>query len=125
MVIKTITRAFKNFHPKIIHSDGGREFSSWDYYHTCEQHNVIVSHSKPGRPTHNACIESFFKTLKHETHLRKLVKSKTPEQIKTIVRKWIDFYNNKRVHSSLSLNGQWVTPRAFRNGKKNKIIRTK
>jgi transposase InsO family protein len=28
MVIKTITRAFKNFHPKIIHSDGGREFSS-------------------------------------------------------------------------------------------------
>jgi transposase InsO family protein len=87
MVMKVISSTIKKYRPKIIHSDCGREFSSWDYYHTCEQNNVSVSHSKPGKPTHNACIESFFKTLKHEINLRKLVKTKTPEQIKTIVRK--------------------------------------
>jgi transposase InsO family protein len=53
--------------------------------------------------------------------LRKLVKTKTPEQIKTIVRKWIRFYNNKRVHSSLN----WMTPKAFRDGKKIKVIKAK
>ena len=64
-----------------------------------------------GKPRLNACLESIYSTLKVEINLKKLVKTKTPQQIKTIISKWIRFYNTDRHHSKLN-----TTPKAYRNG---------
>ena len=99
IVTDTIRTAFKNVHqlhlPLIIHSDQG-----WHYQH-CTYRNILIknsitqSMSRKSNCYDNAIMESFFGIMKSK--FLYLNKFKTIESFKTAFRKYITFYNNKRI----------------------------
>lgn len=65
--------------------------------------------SRPGCPYDNACVESFFASLKKEKIYRK--RYGTMEEVKKDVFWYIEmFYNRKRRHSAL----EYMTPIEYR-----------
>src|SRR6188474_1631201 len=50
----------------IVHSDQGSQFSSYDWQHFLQAHNLVASQSRRGNCHDNAVAESFFQLLKRE-----------------------------------------------------------
>ena len=96
----------------IVHSDRGSQYCSNGYRRILNQHRLLWSMSKRGDCFDNACVESFFHTLKIElTHgvryaKRSILRQEVFEYIET-------YYNRIRRHSAL---GQ-VSPEAFERAK--------
>jgi putative transposase len=64
--------------------------------------------SRKGNCYDNACIESFFNTIKKELINKKEYSNK--EELKNDLFEYIDvYYNNERIHSSLG----YLTPREY------------
>lgn len=82
------------------HSDQGCQYTSEFYVRLLKRHGFRISMSAKARPTENAFIESFFKTLKYEeVHLNNY---KTRNDVEKNVPRFIeDVYNRKRLHSSI------------------------
>lgn len=103
MVKNMINKAFKR-NPVtpdlIIHSDQGGLYKSHDYQNTLKKRNIKQSMSRKGNCLDNACIESFFGTLKSELlYLRRF--SSVDSFIKQI-NEYIYYYNNIRIKSRLN-----------------------
>lgn len=84
----------------IFHSDQGSEYRS-DIYRKClADADMVSSMSRAGTPTDNAYVESFFKTLRNELlhHWR----FKTLVECIARIVDYIEFYNEKRLHSALN-----------------------
>jgi transposase InsO family protein len=82
------------------HSDRGGQYASGDYQDLLTDHGITCSMSRKGNCWDNACVESFFGTLKkelvHHRHYR------TREEAKQDIFEWIEvFYNRQRRHSTL------------------------
>ena len=82
------------------HSDRGVQYASGDYQDLLTDHGIKCSMSRKGNCWDNACVESFFGTLKkelvHHRHYR------TREEAKQDIFEWIEvFYNRQRRHSTL------------------------
>ena len=73
-----------------------------------QAHKLILSHSRKGNPYDNALMESFYKTLKREALEKYVFKSKA-EAIMIIVDYLENYYNTKRIHSSLN----YLTPAEY------------
>lgn len=93
----------------IVHSDRGSQFTSEEFRLFISQHKGIQSMSNAGSPADNACIESFFNLLKSECVYRQHFT--TRQQAHDALVKYIDFYNNERLHSKLNN----VSPSDFEN----------
>ncbi len=91
----------------LFHSDQGTEYRSDSYRKTVEEADMVSSMSRPGTPTDNAYIESFFKTLKNELVYHWSFKTKV-ECVARIID-YIEFYNEKRLHSGLN----YVSPNTY------------
>ena len=92
----------------IHHSDRGVQYTSEDYMHLLESHNMQPSMSRKGNCWDNAVKESFWATLK--TELVNHEQYATHEQARASIFEYIEvFYNRKRLHSSLG----YVSPEAF------------
>jgi len=93
------------------HSDRGVQYASDDYLHILQLHGIEVSMSHKGDCWDNACVESFWATLKNE-----LVNHEhyaTREQARASIFEYIEvFYNRQRLHSSLG----YQSPEAFEAG---------
>jgi putative transposase len=64
--------------------------------------------SRKGNCYDNACMESFFNTIKKELINKKEYSNK--EELKNDLFEYIDvYYNNKRIHYSLG----YITPREY------------
>jgi len=90
------------------HSDRGSQYASHDYQHLLRDHNMVCSMSRKGECYDNACIESFFHSLKveliYQTHYR------TRSQARKSIFEYIEvFYSRQRLHSSLG----YLMPTAF------------
>lgn len=92
----------------IHHSDRGRQYCSFAYVNRLDSLGIHVSMSTPGKPTENARMESFFKTVKcEEVYLHQY---QTFEEAQVRLQTFIeDVYNAKRLHSSLD----YVPPDEF------------
>lgn len=66
--------------------------------------------SRKGTPIDNSPMESFFSTLKSEVIYNPLVKINNFEELKKVVKNYIDYYNNKRIQKGLG----YLTPREFK-----------
>jgi putative transposase len=90
------------------HSDRGVQYASDDYQHRLNQHGIEASMSRRGDCYDNAMMESFFATLKSElVHQQEYA---THEQARQSIFEYIEeFYNRKRLHSSLG----YVSPESF------------
>ena len=71
------------------------------------QNGVKIDFSRPGKPTDNAFIESFFHSMKSEIYHG--LRFTDDIEIRTALKSYVPFYNQDRLHSSL----HYVSPATF------------
>jgi len=84
----------------IHHSDRGVQYVSQDFQDLLDDNDFICSMSRKGNCWDNACVESFFGSLKNEWVIDKIYE--TYEEGEKDIFNYIEvFYNRKRRHASL------------------------
>jgi len=84
----------------IHHSDRGVQYAAQDFQDLLDDNKVVCSMSRKGNCWDNACVESFFGSLKNEWVKGKIYE--THEDGEKDIFKYIEvFYNRKRRHASL------------------------
>lgn len=82
------------------HSDRGSQYAATRYQRLLGEHGITPSMSRTGNCWDNACVESFFGTLKRELVYHRHYA--TREDAKGDIFEYIEvFYNRKRRHSTL------------------------
>ena len=84
----------------MFHSDRGGQYLSGTFMKILQECSVTQSFSKSKRPCDNAVVESFFATFKREEAYRRNYTSEN--DFKKSVDEYIDFYNERRPHSTLA-----------------------
>jgi transposase InsO family protein len=84
----------------IHHSDRGSQYASHDYQKVLKNNGFIGSMSRKGNCYDNACIESFWGTLKTELIYRNPLMTRAEARL--AIFEYVEvFYNRKRLHSAL------------------------
>lgn len=83
----------------VFHSDRGTPYRSKAFVTKLNEHAMVQSLSRPGKPHDNAVIESFFSSMKREELYRREYRSEAT--FRQGVAQYIEFYNTKRPHSAL------------------------
>ena len=103
---RALTPALVNRTPRaglLHHSDRGSQYAVTSYQHLLAAHGVTASMSRKGNCWDNACIESFFGTLKRELVYHRHYA--TREEATQDIFEYIEvFYNRQRRHSTLGYN---------------------
>ena len=111
MVIHMLKKAFKKY-PRLdgltLHSDQGWHYQHGMYQKMLKDHNITQSMSRKGNCLDNAIMENFFGLMKNE--LLYANKFESIEDFERSLRKYIDWYNNKRL--KLRLKG--MSPAQYR-----------
>lgn len=82
------------------HSDRGVQYAAADYQRALSEHGIACSMSRKGNCWDNACVESFFSTLKLERVYHR--QYRTRAEAKRDIIEWIEVtYNRRRRHSTL------------------------
>jgi transposase InsO family protein len=84
----------------LFHSDKGSQFTSALFRATLADFGAIQSMSGTGNCYDNARMESFFATLKKEKLYKFKTKKMTKVEVKTIVFRYIYYYNLRRFYST-------------------------
>jgi transposase InsO family protein len=93
------------------HSDRGVQYASDGYQHLLQSHCMEVSMSGKGECWDNACVESFWATLK--TELVNHERYATHEAARASIFEYIEvFYNRQRLHSAIG----YLSPEMFEAG---------
>lgn len=103
LVEQALTRALVNRIPRaglVHHSDRGSQYAATSYRHVLAAHGITASMSRKGNCWDNACIESFFGTLKRELvyHRHYATRDDATQDIFEYIEV---FYNRQRRHSTL------------------------
>jgi transposase InsO family protein len=88
------------FRFKTVQSDHGPEFGKW-FNDQLVASGINVRHSRVRRPNDNAHIERFNRTIQEECLGSYIPDSTTTETVTCILERWLDYYNNRRLHLSL------------------------
>lgn len=84
----------------IFHTDRGSEYGAWLLRNELKKHGMLSSMNRAESVTDNAHMESFFRSMKTES--TKGIEFKTEHELRMTLASYIDdFYNTKRLHSSL------------------------
>lgn len=83
----------------ILHSDRGSQFTSQPFRAALARHKLVQSMSGTGRCYDNARMESFFATLKKEKLYNTNTARLSRERVKSIVFRYIHYYNLRRISS--------------------------
>lgn len=82
------------------HSDQGVQYACYDYVQVLQQHQIVISMSRPGTPYDNAKAERFMRTLKYEEVY--LNDYETFAEVLTSMEHFVEaVYNHKRLHSAI------------------------
>ena len=100
---QALTMAVANRAPRaglLHHSDRGSQYAATSYQHLLGEHGITTSMSRKGNCWDNACVESFFGTLKRELvyHQHYATRENATQDIFEYIEV---FYNRKRRHSTL------------------------
>lgn len=82
----------------ILHSDGGGQYRSWDYYFQVTAHGLTPSMSRPARCGDNAMAENFFSTFKTESIY--LEKPQTLIEAEKLTDDFVHYYNYERIQGN-------------------------
>jgi len=100
---QALTMALANRTPKaglLHHSDRGSQYAATSYQQQLTTHGITTSMSRRGHCWDNACVESFFGTLKRELVYHRHYA--TREEATQDIFEYIEvFYNRRRRHSTL------------------------
>jgi transposase InsO family protein len=108
--LRALREAIKIRQPEkgwIHHSDKGTQYCSHDYIDELKEAKATISMSRKATPYDNACAESFFASMKKE-YLNKF-RFKTKAEAMAAVLFYVEFYNRKRIHSTLD----YATPNEY------------
>lgn len=83
----------------ILHSDRGGEFTAGLTALACSRHGLRRSMGATGICWDNSASESLWSSFKHEYYYRHVYATKT--ELVASVHNWMDWYNNRRRHSSI------------------------
>jgi putative transposase len=100
---QALRRALKTRQPQaglLHHTDRGSQYAAEPYQQMLTAHGITASMSRKGNCWDNACVESFFGTLKRELiHHRQY---STRDEAKREIFEYLEvFYNRQRRHSTL------------------------
>lgn len=82
----------------LFHSDQGCQYTSHAYQDRLTELGIKASMSRRGNCWDNAVMERFFRSLKVEAISRD--RYQTADELTWAVKKYIHFYNTKRIHSA-------------------------
>jgi transposase InsO family protein len=116
IVIQRAVEKYPSVKPRII-SDNGGQYVSADFHNFIKEVGLEHVRTSPAYPQSNGKIERFHRSLSEEC-LRQssLINIKDAEEQ---IAKYIDFYNNERLHSSL----HYLRPVDFLNGDVDKLLK--
>jgi len=102
LTLRALNHAVRNRSPRpglIFHTDRGSEYGAYELRTRLAALGILQSMNRPGQPTDNAHIESFFHSMKTELmHGRTF---STDAVLRTAISRYIAFYNRRRLHSAL------------------------
>lgn len=110
LILKALSMALSKTKtaPIYHHSDQGTEYDSFDYINKLKENNIIISMSEKGHPWENAFQESFYSQFKVD--LGRADQFETLGELIEAIYLQIDYYNSRRIHTSLK-----TSPIKFRN----------
>ena len=85
--------------PAAIRCDNGPEYLSSELISWAEKHQITMLYIQPGKPTQNAYVERFNRTVRHEwldLHLFNRV-----EHAQELATQWLWLYNNERPNTAI------------------------
>ena len=85
--------------PSIANSDQGSAFTADCFVDMLASHGVRQSMDGKARWVDNVVMERWFRTLKSEW--LRLQEHETPRELRDAIARFVDIYNNKRLHQSL------------------------
>ena len=86
--------------PEIFNTDQGSQFTGIDFTEVLKEAGIRISMDGKGRWMDNIFIERLWRSLKYEqVYLSEYV---TGSEARAGIGWWIDFYNERRPHSSLN-----------------------
>jgi transposase InsO family protein len=83
----------------IFHSDRGIEYAAFAFRTRLAAVGIVQSMNRPGKPTDNAHMESFFHSLKSDVIHGQQFHSE--ELLRETIRRYVAYYNRTRAHSAL------------------------
>lgn len=102
LTLRALNRAVGARRPSarlVFHSDRGSEYGAYELRTRLAALGIRQSMNRPGEPTDNAHMESFFHSMKTEgIHGRTFT---TDHELRLAVARYIAFYNQRRMHSAL------------------------
>ncbi|MER2040071.1 MAG: IS3 family transposase, partial [Solibacillus sp.] len=101
MLEKALERLPKD-HQLLMHSDQGWHYQMKQYRHTLQSRGIVQSMSRKGNCYDNSVMENFFGILKSEFLYLKEFES--VEQFKIELKKYITYYNTKRMKAKLKMS---------------------
>ena len=103
LTLRALNHALINRRPRsglIFHSDRGIEYAAYEFRIRLAAVGLLQSMNRRGKPTDNAHMESFFHSLKsdviHGAHFA------NDAQLREAIRRYMEWYNRRRLHSALS-----------------------
>ena len=101
--LNTILEAeqYFNFKFKMVQSDNGLEFSNY-FSDRLEKRGINIRHTRLGRPNDNAHIERFNRTIQEECTGNYYLENEPLKKMDDKVLSYIDYYNYRRIHLSIS-----------------------
>ena len=85
--------------PQIFNTDQGSQYTSKSHVNILKNHDIQISMDGKGRATDNICIERFWRSIKYEEIY--LNEYKNMKVLKKAIGKYMDNYNQKRLHSAI------------------------
>jgi transposase InsO family protein len=95
-------QALFGFSFSMVQSDNGLEYGHY-FEQQIQSHNIQTRHSRLHRPNDNAHIERFNRTLQEECIGHYWRKSVPLSRQKTNLNKYLDYYNQERVHLGIQM----------------------
>ena len=97
--IEALKMALRHGKPEIFNSDQGSQYTSTDFIEILEGEEISISMDGRGRALDNVFIERFWRTIKYECVY--LSEFKDGRELYDVIKNYINFYNNERLHQSL------------------------
>jgi len=85
--------------PQVIRSDNGSEYVSAEFQCWARKNNIQLLFIQPGKPTQNAYVERFNRTVRHEWLDEHIFESVAHAQ--DTATRWLWSYNTERPHMAL------------------------
>jgi putative transposase len=98
--VRCLERCIKRYGaPAVFNTDQGVQYTSNAWINILKTNNIIVSMDGKGRWADNIWIERIWRTIKYECIYLSGIENL--QALRSALNKYIEYYNNRRLHSSL------------------------